>query len=401
MATDPIKKAKNGTYYFRANLGYDSNEKKIQKFCSGFKTKKEAREEYLKVLLTKPEDLEVKKESMMFEEFINDIFLPWYKSQVKVRTYENRIKTLQKHFPYFYKHTVNEIEPIHVQKWQLKMAQTLAPSYIRGIQGLFSLAMDRAVVLGLAGINPSKIVGNVKKQKIKVEFWTKEEFEKVISVIYREDFYQHFIFISLWLLFMTGMRIGEATALQWEDIDFDTGVIRINKTLYYKNINDYQFVEPKTKASSRDIVLDEDTLNLLLEWKQRQQEILNTGFIMSYNEFPTQKSCMSKVITRFSKLAGVHRIKTHALRHSHASLLISMGENPLIIKERLGHEDIETTLGTYGHLYPNSNFEVASKLKGILNCRTSSQNIDVNCSSNQFTAGYVNNKKCNESAIAK
>lgn len=46
-------------------------------------------------------------------------------------------------------------------------------------------------------------------------------------------------------------------------------------------------------------------------------------------------------------LAGVHRIKIHALRHSNASLLISMGENPLLIKERLGHEKIQTTLGTY------------------------------------------------------
>ena len=43
MAKDPIKKAKNGTYYFRANLGYDSNGKKIQKYRSGFKTQKEAR----------------------------------------------------------------------------------------------------------------------------------------------------------------------------------------------------------------------------------------------------------------------------------------------------------------------------------------------------------------------
>src|SRR5699024_12607051 len=80
----------------------------------------------------------------------------------------------------------------------------------------------------------------------------------------------------------------------------------------------------------------------------------------------SQKHTLSHAITRYSKTAGVHRIRLHALRHSHASLLISMGENPLIIKDRLGHEDIETTLGTYGHLYPNSNFEVAHKLGGIL-----------------------------------
>lgn len=86
-------------------------------------------------------------------------------------------------------------------------------------------------------------------------------------------------------------------------------------------------------------------------------------------------------------LAGVHRIKIHSLRHSHASLLISMGENPLLIKERLGHEKIQTTLGTYGHLYPNTNLEVANKLTGVLHYTPATQSI-ADYTSNQFTASY-------------
>lgn len=76
------------------------------------------------------------------------------------------------------------------------------------------------------------------------------------------------------------------------------------------------------------------------------------------------------------------------MTHSHASLLISMGENPLIIKDRLGHEDIETTLGTYGHLYPNSNFEVANKLKGILQFQPAQKNKDTS-PKNKFTVEYL------------
>jgi integrase len=386
MAKDPIKQAKDKTYYFRANLGYDSNGKKIQKYRSGFKTKKEAREEYSRLILLKPEELVEQKEEITFEYYIEEFFIPWYKTQVKDRTYENRLPTIRKHFPYFYKLAVSEIEPIHVQSWQLKLSEKLSPAYVRGVQGLFSLAMDRAVVLGLAKVNPSKIIGNVKKVKTKVEFWTKEEFEKVISLIYKEDYYQHFLFISLWFLFMTGMRIGEATAIQWEDIDFDTGVLSITKTLYYKNQSEYSFVEPKTRASIRSIALDEDTLQHLKEWQKVQREVINTGYVMSYNGIPTQKHTIAPAITRFSKMAGIHRIKTHALRHSHASLLISMGENPLIIKDRLGHEDIETTLGTYGHLYPNSNFEVAHKLKGVIQYTSPSENKDTS-PKNQFTVG--------------
>ena len=90
-----------------------------------------------------------------------------------------------------------------------------------------------------------------------------------------------------------------------------------------------------------------------------------TDFVFSYNRAPTNKSATSRIITRHSKFAGVHRIKTNALRHSHASLLISLGENALVIRDWLGHEDIKTTLGTYGHLYPNMNREVADKLNKV------------------------------------
>lgn len=76
-----------------------------------------------------------------------------------------------------------------------------------------------------------------------------------------------------------------------------------------------------------------------------------------------------------------------------------MGENPLIIKHRLGHEDIETTLGTYGHLCPNSNFDVASKLKGILSYQTATENKDTS-PKNQFIAHYLRKGLQTNNAIA-
>ena len=385
MTKDPIKKASNGTYCFRINIGYDAKGKKIQKYCSGFKTKKEAREEYSRLLLQKSDILDDEKEVITFKHYMDEIFVPWYKTQVRESTYRNRSHHIKHHLSHFNKMDISKISPLHVQNWQLKLAEKYGSGYIRSIQGLFSLAMDRAIVLGLATKNPSKVIGNVKKEKVKIEFWTKEEFEKVISQIYTEDYYQHFQFTCLWLLFMTGLRIGEATALQWDDLDFDKGLLSVSKNLYYKNQNDFSFTEPKTKASVRTIAVDSDTLNYLKEWKKRQQELIKTGFILSYNGMPTQKSTSSYIITRYAKLAGVHRIKTHALRHSHASLLISMGENPLLIKERLGHEDIETTLGTYGHLYPNSNLAVAQKLKGTISFTPTAINLD-HSTKNQHTS---------------
>lgn len=251
MAKDPIKKADNGTYYFRANLGYHPvTGKQIQKYRSGFATKKEARAEYSKLILASAEEIAEEKECVTFKKFINEIYLPWYKTQVKESTYKNRYSTIQKHFAYFYKKDTNKIEPIHVQNWQLKLAKEFSPNYVRIVQGMLAVSFDRAIVLGLAEKNPARMIGNVKSKKVKVDFWTLEEFQKVISLLYKGDYYEHYLFISFWLLFMTGMRIGEAAALQWSDIDFETGILSINKNLYYKSMKEYKFVEPKTQAST-------------------------------------------------------------------------------------------------------------------------------------------------------
>ena len=389
MAKDPIKKADNGTYYFRANLGYHPiTGKQIQKYRSGFATKKEAREEYSRLILSSVKELDEKKKTVSFQTFIEDTYLLWYKTQVKESTYLNRYSTIQKHFAYFYKMATDEIEPIHVQSWQLELAKQFSPNYIHVVQGLLSLAFDRAIVLGIAKKNPSRMIGNIKSKKTQVDFWTLEEFQKVISLLYKGDYYEHYLFISFWVLFMTGMRIGEAAALLWSDIDFDTGLLSITKTMYYKSVDDFKPVEPKTQASVRTIYVDADTIRELKAWQKVQKKVLkNCGYVLSYNGIPTSKHTLPRALEKLAELAGVHRIKIHALRHSHASLLISMGENPLLIKERLGHEKIQTTLGTYGHLYPNTNLEVANKLTGVLQYTPATQSV-ADYTSNQHTAAY-------------
>lgn len=69
-----------------------------------------------------------------------------------------------------------------------------------------------------------------------VDFWTLAEFQKVISLLYKDDYYEHYLFISFWVLFMTGMRICETADLHWSDINFETGMLSITKTPYYKTL---------------------------------------------------------------------------------------------------------------------------------------------------------------------
>lgn len=141
--------------------------------------------------------------------------------------------------------------------------------------------------------------------------------------------------------------------------------------MYYKSAQEFYITPPKTKAGNRVIALDDDTMRYLKEWHEVQTQNIPSKYVLSYNGLPTNKYASKHIIDQHAKLAGVHRIKTHALRHSHASLLISLGENALVVRDRLGHEDIETTLGTYGHLYPNTNRAVADKLSNLITVETS------------------------------
>jgi integrase len=130
--------------------------------------------------------------------------------------------------------------------------------------------------------NPSKAIENIKKEKSEIDFWTKEEFEAVISKIYLEDFFQHFQSVTIWLLSMTGMRIGEATALQWEDVNFKERTLNISKTLYYKNASDYRFTDPKTKASIRVMALDTDTIKVLQNYRANYAKLISFCLITEF-----------------------------------------------------------------------------------------------------------------------
>ena len=82
------------------------------------------------------------------------------------------------------------------------------------------------------------------------------------------------------------------------------------------------------------------------------------------------KHSLGKALKRAAAAAGIKAIRVHDLRHSHASLLIELGFSPLLISERLGHENIETTLQIYSHLYPNKAAEVSDKLNQLLTNKT-------------------------------
>lgn len=186
-----------------------------------------------------------------------------------------------------------------------------------------------------------------------------------------------------------GRRAHGFSFLPWGgSVAVPLAVYKYSRPAYQQAGEPYKFTKPKTRAAIRSIYLDEDTLSELAAWRKVQRVVIpDCEFVLSYNGLPTTKTRLPRAMKKLADLAGVHRVRVHDLRHSHASLLINMGESPLLLKERLGHEKIQTTLGTYGHLYPNTNQAVAKKLTGILNYSEPKTSI-ANYTSNQHTADY-------------
>lgn len=377
---------KRKTWYFVASLGFDEKGKRLQHWERGFLTQKEAKEAYDRYMNNFSKSAVKINSTMSYKEFYEIYFEPDYKRSVKERTFENRVSSMRIHFSYFFNTKLRDINAPMLKKWQNKLSEQYTNSYIRNVYGLFQKSLDLAVKLGLLNKNVAKQVGNVKKTKKKIDFWTREEFEKVISTFDISDYYEHYTFVIIWFLFMTGLRLGEAQALEWTDIDFENKTLTVSKSMYYKSAKEFYVTEPKTRAGNRTLALDDVTIKYLQEWKEVQGKNIVSKYVLSYNGLPTNKSTTKHIIERHSKLAGVHTIRTHALRHSHASLLISLGENAIVVRDRLGHEDIETTLGTYGHLYPNTNKEVAKKLNNVISVQKD-DSIKRSFTSNQFVKG--------------
>lgn len=191
---------------------------------------------------------------------------------------------------------------------------------------------------------------------------------------------------------LLNQNFNEETALYWdENIDFANKQIRVWHNLDFVNSKHWQRkTKMKTEAGRRTISIDEDTVRILKEWKKRQEDYGLSDFVISYTGEPLGRSTIGRIIKRHAKIAGVKEIQPKGLRHSHASLLINeLNANPLAVQKRLGHSDIQITLGTYSHLYPTIDRDVADKLGGIMKIKTARDSL-INWNGNQ---AYKKNKR--------
>lgn len=342
------KDEKQNTWYCQFYYeDWQGNKKKKQK--RGFKTKKEALEWERNYKLSANANMD-----MTMGAFI-EIYFRDKAGELKERSAKNKRYMIEAHvLPYFENKPMNSITPSDIIQWQNEIrAKGFSQTYLRMIQNQITALFTHASNIYNLANNPCKRVKRMGKADAdKLEFWTKEEYDRFISGIEVGSRY----YVIFEILFWTGCREGEMLALTKSDIDFTENRISISKT-YYRTERKDVITTPKTEQSVRVIDIPQFLTQEIRDYVDKLYELPDDERI-----FPIVAEAVQHKLKHNCEKTVVKKIRVHDIRHSHVAYLINQGVQPLIIKERLGHRDIKITLNTYGHLYPNQQRQVADML---------------------------------------
>jgi len=329
------------------------------KRLSGYYTKRGAEQAYIKA-----KTVVNKASSDMTLEILFELFKDYKKLRQKESTFMSFVQTIRDYvLPHFAKKKITDITPAQIIDWQTTIDKL--PIKFRTKERIFATfisLMNYAVDFYNMPINPVSKAGNFKNNELKpdMKFWTEKEFEQFISVI--KDLTYKAFFSTLYL---TGARKGEAMALTWHDINFTTDTISITKSYTDKVFGGgYKITTPKTKSSIRQVLAPRNLIDILQRLQAEHQQYegyTDKCFVFGFSR-PLPTTTVTRKKQEYCKLANVKEIRIHDFRHSHASLLINKEQNILLVAQRLGHSDINQTLNTYSHLFPNKQKELMSSL---------------------------------------
>ena len=267
---------KGFSYTYRIEAGIDPKTgKRKQLTKSGFKTAKEARAAAQPILNKLLLGENIIESNITFSEYAA-IWLADRKSNLKKSSQSNNLETIKIANRYFANLKMKSITPYMYQQFinhygaNVKLT-TLKTRHVI-IKNIFNYAVKYKLINSNPTINVEFPRKNMKKLDINSLYLTKDELKNFLifleNKIYKSSGYFYPICV---LLAYTGMRLGEACALTWEDIDFKNKSIFIHSTMYAKNYNNYVKQDtPKTQSSIRKIYIDNFLITVLKKWRKKQ-----------------------------------------------------------------------------------------------------------------------------------
>lgn len=318
-----------------------------QKSKGGFKTKAEARTYGIKMESESLSGVDVTKNPVFAEYYKN-----WYET-FKFPSLSPSTKNRYKIDYKFIKKYFNDTKLKYITREQYQefinwFAKRHAVATVRKINISIKSCTNYAIDDGL--LNHSfadhvSISGNSTKER-PVEYLSLKEIKTLVkSCKQRLNPHKTSKYLILAAIY-TGARLGELSALQWSDINFNNKTISITKSW---NSDRKDMRKPKTKSSIRTIPVNFSLLSLLKELKCNHTDFV---FGSPTSKIPPTSNGVNKVLHVLLKENALSKknFHFHSLRHSHVAYLLSQGVDIYAISKRLGHADISITLKTYAYL---------------------------------------------------
>ena len=294
-----------------------------------------------------------------------------HKPAIRLSSYMQYRGILDKHiFPLLGHIQVQKLTPQQVQSFYArKEKEGLALGTIRTIHAVLHNALSHAVSINLVSRNVSDVVNPPRLVKHERHPLTIEQAQKLLQHVQGHSL-EGLITVAL----ATGMRRGELLGLRWQDIHFDTKSLQIQRTISRQRKKGIVESEPKTSRGRRNIILPPFAIEALKEHRTRQLEVrLKVGSAWEESNFVfcnghggfLEPSQLHMMFRNLLKEADLPQIRFHDLRHSAATMMLTMGVHPKVVQELLGHSSISLTLDTYSHVLPSMQQEAMDKLDAL------------------------------------
>jgi integrase len=335
------------------------------------KTRREVQEQLKTALHQQQQGTLMASSRQTVEQFLTHWLEQVHKPTIRIRTYLRYQQHLRVHIlPGLGRYQLQKLSPQHVQAfYTLKLEEGLSARTVSAFHSLLHKALDTAVRWNLLSRNVCDAVSPPRPKRREIRTFTPEQAQQLLEAVSN-----HRLKILFILALATGMRLGELLGLKWEDIS--DGTLQVRRTLYYINKVGFEEAEPKTEKSRRNIILPafvveelkqhrirqlEERLKAGESWKEHNLVICTvTGYYISPGDIS------AKLLRSILRKAGLPRIRFHDLRHSAATLLLSMGVHPKVVQELLGHSQISMTMDIYSHVLPSMQKEAMEKINSVL-----------------------------------
>lgn len=255
---------------------------------------------------------------------------------------------------------------------------TLTNSHVNQQMIFVHKMFDVAIANRIRQDNPCNGLRRLPQQHKEMAYYTPEQFKQFDSLFEEAEYSFQLLYR---VLMYTGVRIGEALALTWDQINLDEKYIDVKYSAYYRN-GKVHIGTVKTSQSNRRIYIHSGFAEELREWKVKQFEFLqeftqNPSSLQIYQTTPEVLTAPNvsnfRVILKKRMPDNLKLIRNHDFRHSHAAFLVSKGLRNgegkdyifFTLMKRLGHSSINTTINVYSHLFPTQQKEIASAFESF------------------------------------